>query len=428
MLDRRLLRENPEFVRAQALRKGIEAPIDSFLEIDGKYRAAKFQLDEANAESNRISKSIGQLMAQGKKDEAEEAKKQTSELKARIKDLEEQERWLEAELRNVELRFPNLPHETAPDGANETENVVRRTHGTPCEKSKPHWDIAVELGLIDFDRASKISGSGFSVYTGKGAKLQRALINFMADYQTSHNGYTEVYPPALVSSLSLEGTGNLPKFAEDLYKCEGDDLWLVPTAEVPVTNLLRDEILEPGELPIRLAAYTPCFRREAGSAGRDTRGILRTHQFDKIELVKFVEPSTSYEELEKLIDDAEDIPRALGLAYRVIELCTGDMGDKPCKIYDLELWAPGVGTWLEVSSCSNFEAFQSRRTNVKFRREAGASPEFVHILNGSGLAVPRLMATLLETYYDDGKVTIPEVLVPYTGFTELVAPDRKPIR
>ena len=416
MLDRKLLRENPEFVRTQAARKHINAPVDEFLETDARYRANKTELDRANAESNQIAKSIGALIGQGKKDEAEAAKAQTAELKTRIKELEEKDRFLDAELRAVELKFPNLPHESAPDGRDETENVVRREWGAKPEPTKPHWEIATELGIIDFDRASKISGSGFAVYVGQGAKLVRALISYMADLQVRDNGYTEVYPPCMVSSQSLEGTGNLPKFAEDLYKCENDDLWMAPTAEVPVTNLLRDEILPLEALPVKLAAYTPCFRREAGSAGRETRGILRTHQFDKLELVKFVEPSTSYQELESLVTDAEDVLQTLGLHYRVLELCTGDMGDKPCKIYDLEVWSPGMETYLEVSSCSNFEAFQARRSAIRFRRDAKASPEFVHILNGSGLAVPRLLAALVESNYKDGVIAIPPALRPYTGF------------
>ena len=425
MLDRKLIRENPEFVRAQAARKHISAPVDEFLEVDARYRAAKQELDRANADSNQIAKTIGSLIGQGRQEEADQAKAQTPDIKARIKELEERDRFLEGELRAVELKFPNLPHETAPDGRDEKDNVVRREWGTKAAPSKPHWETATELGIVDFERASKVSGTGFACYVGQGAKLVRALVSFMADLQVRDNGYTEVYPPCLITSQSLEGTGNLPKFAEDLYKCEGDDLWLAPTAEVPVTNLLRDEILDVASLPIKLAAYTPCFRREAGSAGRETRGVLRTHQFDKVELVKFVEPSTSYDELESLVSDAEDVLQALGLAYRVLELCTGDMGDKPCKIYDLEVWAPGMGSFLEVSSCSNFEAFQARRSGIKFRREPGAAPEFVHILNGSGLAFPRLFAALVESNYKDGVVTIPLVLQSYTGFDTITAQGRR---
>lgn len=416
MLDRKLIRENPELVLKGAQRKGIEPPLYEFQATDQAWRDILVELEEKQAASNKISKSIGQLMGQGKKEEAEEAKKQTADLKAAIKELEPKAKELEDKLHDIELRFPNIPHETAPDGKDETDNVEVRAWGEkPTGDFIPHWEIAEQLGLIDFERGVKVSGSGFVVYTGVGAKLQRALINFMADFQVEKNGYYEVYPPALVHTNSLVGTGNLPKFADDLYNTR-DELWLVPTAEVPVTNLYRDEILDADQLPMKLAAYTPCFRREAGAAGRDTRGILRMHQFDKVELVKYVHPDTSYDELEKLVADAEAVLQALGLHYRILNLCTGDMGDKPTKCYDLEVWAPGVESYLEVSSCSNFEAFQSRRANIRYRPEPGAKPEFLHILNGSGLAVPRLMVALLETYRQpDGSVNVPEALQPYMG-------------
>lgn len=422
MLDRNRIRREPEVVRAAIRRKGVEPPVDEFLAADSAWRDAVAKLDQLNAESNRISKSIGQLMAQGKKEEAEAAKAETASLKAALKELEPRERELEAALRDIELRFSNLPHPSVPDGRDENDNVVLREWGeepTFTEAPVPHWDIATELGLIDFERATKISGSGFSVYTRWGARLQRALISFMLDLQTRENGYDEVYPPALVTAQSLEGTGNLPKFEEDLYKTR-DDLYLIPTAEVPVTNLYRDEILDGTDLPIKLAAYTPCFRREAGAAGRDTRGILRTHQFDKVELVRFELPEQSYDALEALTLDAESVLQALGLRYRVIVLCAGDMGEKGCKCYDIEVWAPGVGKWLEVSSCTNFEDYQARRSGIRFRREQGAKPEFVHILNGSGTAVPRLMAALLESYrLPTGDVAIPEPLRPYLGTSTL---------
>jgi len=427
MLDRKLVREQPEFVRAQAARKGVSAPVDEFLRIDGEWRAAKKTLDDLRAESKRVADSIGALRAAGKMEEFEAARAKTAEMKAEQKDLEEKERWLEEQLREVELLFPNLPHESAPDGKDETENPVVRTWGEKrAEPSRQHQEIAADLKLFDGELGTKISGSRFVVYTGAGAKLLRALVNFMADLQVRQNGYYEVSPPALVLSQSLEGTGNLPKFADDLYKTEGEDLWLIPTAEVPVTNLMRDEILDMAQLPVKLAAYTPCFRREAGAAGKDTRGILRMHQFDKVELVKFVAPETSYAELEELVSDAEDVLQALGLHYRVIELCTGDMGDKAAKIYDLEVWAPGEGRYLEVSSCGNFEAFQARRTNIRFRREPGAAPEFVHVLNGSGLAVPRLMVAVMETYWRDGYVEVPTALVPYMGTDRIEASAASP--
>jgi seryl-tRNA synthetase len=423
MLDRKLIRENPDAVRAGAARKGIQAPVDEFLRVDESWRSILRELEQSKAEMNRISKSIGQLMASGQKDEAEKAKAETAAIKEKIKSLEPQERELEAQLNTLELLFPNMPHPTVPDGKTPEENVEVRTWGTKPEGTfKAHWEIADELKLIDFEAASKISGSGFAVYTGWGSKLVRALINFMLDLQSDRNGYSEVYPPALVTSESLVGTGNLPKFADDLYSTK-DDLWLIPTAEVPVTNLLRDEILEPWQLPIKYAAYTPCFRREAGAAGRDTRGILRMHQFDKIELVKYCAAEVSYDELESLVEDAESVLQALGLHYRVLLLCAGDMGDKGCKCYDLEVWAPGEGRYLEVSSCTNFEAFQARRANIRYRPTEGASPEPVHILNGSGLAVPRLLVALLETYrQEDGSIAIPDPLRRYLGTDVIPAP------
>lgn len=415
MLDRKLIREQPDFVAAQARRKGVEAPVDEFLRIDQEWRALLQTVEQMQAESNRISKTIGQLMGQGKKDEAEAAKAQTADLKAQLKELEPKARELELQLHEVELRFPNLPHASVPEGKDAEDNVTVRTWGEPpVGEFVNHITIAEELKLIDFVRATKVSGSGFAVYTGWGAKLQRALINYMADLQVQR-GYTEVYPPALVTSQSLEGTGNLPKFAEDLY-ATSDDLWLVPTAEVPVTNLYRDEIFEYFQVPMKLAAYTPCFRREAGAAGRDTRGILRMHQFDKVELVKYVHPDSSYDELESLVEDAEAVLQSLGLHYRVLLLCAGDMGEKGCKCYDVEVWAPGEGRYLEVSSCTNFEGYQARRANIRFRPAPEAKPEFVHILNGSGTAVPRLMVALLETHRQpDGSIRIPEPLRPYMG-------------
>ncbi|MBS1713441.1 MAG: serine--tRNA ligase [Armatimonadetes bacterium] len=419
MLDRQYIRQNPDLVKAGSLRKGVEAPVDEFLKTDAAWRAATTEWERVQADMNKVSKSIGALMAQGQKDQAEAAKSEAAALKGRVGELEEAARDLEAKLREIELRFPNLPHATVPDGSTVEENVVVREWGEKPDvgdPAVPHWDVASELGLIDFERATKVSGSGFAVYTGLGAKLHRALVQFMLDFQISQNRYDEVYPPALVTRASLVGTGNLPKFEEDLYATR-DELYCIPTAEVPVTNLYRDEILEGTDLPIRHCAFTPCFRREAGAAGRDTRGILRTHQFEKVELVKFVLPETSYDELEALVTDAESVLQALGLHYRVLLLCAGDMGEKGCKCYDLEVWSPGEGRYLEVSSCTNFEAYQARRANIRFRRAQGEKPEFVHILNGSGLAVPRLFVALVESYRDPetGSVTVPEALRPYMG-------------
>lgn len=424
MLDRDLIRHNSDLVREGIRRKHLEeGVVDRFLALDEEFRRITRETNDLQAEMNRIAKSIGALMGQGKKEEANEAKTQAAHLKDRVKTLEDLLRDVAGRLRDIELQFPNLPHASAPDGKDESENVVIRTWGEPmaAESVPAHWEIAEKLKLLDLPRGAKISGSGFALYTGWGARLQRSLFSYMVDHQTTNNGYQEVYPPFLVNRASLIGTGNLPKFEEDLYKTN-DDLYLIPTAEVPVTNIFRDEILEASDLPTRYAAYSGCFRREAGAAGKDTRGLLRIHQFDKVELVKFVKPEDSYAELESLVADAESILQALGLHYRVIELCTGDLGAKGCKCYDVEVWSPGVGRYLEISSCTNFEAYQSRRANIRFRRESESAPEFVHILNGSGLATPRLFAALVETYYQaDGSVLIPEPLRHYMGTDRIPA-------
>ncbi|MCH7904306.1 MAG: serine--tRNA ligase [Armatimonadetes bacterium] len=418
MLDRQLIRHDPEIVRAGALRKGIEAPIDQFQLADAAWRANTHELNERQAEMNRVSKSIGQLFSEGKKNEAATAREEAQNLKQQIQNLEEKGRELESELRAIELAFPNLPHESVPDGSEPEENVVIREWGEkPCfdERPVPHFEIAEELKLIDFDRASKVSGSGFAIYTGLGAKLVRSLYCWMLDFNVRESGYTEVLPPFLVHTDSMIGTGNLPKFKDELYKAT-DDLWLIPTGEVPVTNMYRDEVFDGADLPVKHCAYTACFRRESGAAGRLTRGILRMHQFDKVELVKFVLPETSYDALERLVADAEKLLQALGLHYHVLLLCAGDMGEKSTKCYDLELWSPGEDRFLEISSCANFEAFQARRANIRFRRGQGEKPEFVHILNGSALAVPRLMVAILETnQLASGDVVIPEPLRPYMG-------------
>jgi len=418
MLDRDLIRNHPEVVRAGIARKGLDAPVDEFLRVDIKRRQVQTDLQDKQAEMNRISKSIGMLMGQGKREEAESAKAQTKELKDSISIGESQLRELDVELRIIELDFPNLPHESIPNGRDEHDNVVVRMSGEQPkfdEQPQPHWEVAERLKLLDLPRAAKIAGSGFALYTGMGARLQRALFTFMIDHQTMKNGYYEIYPPYLVNSASLIGTGNLPKFEEDLYKAD-DDLYLIPTAEVPVTNLYRDEILNGDQLTIKLAGYSGCFRREAGAAGKDTRGVLRIHQFDKVEMVKFTKPEDSYDELETLVADAESVLRTLGLHYRILELCAGDIGAKGAKCYDIELWSPGVGRYLEISSCTNFEAYQARRANIRFRRNQGDKPEFVHILNGSGLACPRLFSAILETFQQpDGSVLIPEPLRPYVG-------------
>lgn len=419
MLDRELIRRHPDAVKAGLSRKWLDSSvIDRFLAVDSEWRALHTENDELRAESNRVSKSIGQFMAQGKKEEAEAAKASAKDLKDRLATGEVRERELEDTLHGVELDIPNIPHESVPNGRDETDNPVIRLWGerpSYSEQPLPHWDVADRLGLFDLPRGAKISGSGFVVYTGLGARLQRALFTFMLDIQTQRNGYREVFPPFVVNRASLVGTGNLPKFEEDLYRTT-DDLFLIPTAEVPLTNLYRDEILDAGDLTIKLAGYSACFRREAGAAGKDTRGIQRIHQFDKVELVKFCKPEDSYDELETLATDAESVLQALGMHYRVIELCGGDLGAKGCKCYDLEIWSPAMERYLEISSCTNFEAYQSRRANIRFRRAQGEKPEFVHILNGSGLALPRLYACILETFQQpDGSVLIPEPLRPYIG-------------
>jgi seryl-tRNA synthetase len=422
MLDRDLLRHHPETVRAGLARKHLDGPIDNFLALDVKWRNIRGELEAVQARLNVASKSIGALMGQKKIEEANAAKAEAKSLSDQVPNLEREARALEAELVELELAFPNLPHESVPDGKDESENVVVREWGTKPtfeEEPKPHWEIAETLGLLDLPRGAKISGSGFAVYTGAGARLQRALGTMMIEHQSAINGYHEIYPPYLVNRASLIGTGNLPKFEDDLYKAD-EDLYLIPTAEVPLTNLYRDEILDGDQLPIRLAGLSGCFRKEAGAAGKDTRGLLRIHQFDKVELVWFTKPEDSYAALETLTGHAESVLQALGLHYRVIELCAGDLGAKGAKCYDIELWSPGVGRYLEISSCTNFEAYQSRRANIRFRRETGAKPEFVHILNGSGLATPRLFSAVVETFLQpraDGSrpAQLPDLLAPYLG-------------
>jgi len=418
-----LIRHEPDSVRAGIQRKNLDSSlVDQFLATDAAWRHSTTELEKNQAELNRVSKSIGALIGQGKKEEAEAAKGETRSLKEASAAEEQKTRELEANLRSIELQFPNLPHSSVPNGKDETENPVVRVWGEKpefAELPKPHWEVGESLKLFDLPRGAKISGSGFVVYTGLGARLQRGLAAFMIDQQTLVNGYAEIYPPYLVNSASLVGTGNLPKFEEDLYKVD-DDLYLIPTAEVPITNLYANEILDGRELTLKFAGFSGCFRREAGSAGKDTRGLLRIHQFDKVEMVKFCKPEDSYDELESLTANAESILQKLHLHYRVIELCTGDIGAKASKTYDLEVWAPGVEKYLEISSCSNFEAYQARRANIRFRREPGAKTEFVHILNGSGLALPRLVAAILESFQQpDGSVLLPAVLRPYVGVERL---------
>jgi len=421
MLDIKLIREYPEVVRAGIRRRGDDpAQVDALLAVDERRRALITQVEALKAERNAVSKEISKL-----KNPAEREGKiaASRELGERIAELDRQAAEAEAEFNQMLLWLPNLPHADVPDGTTEHDNIVVRTEGQPREFAftpKPHWELGESLDIIDFERGVKLSGSRFFVLKGAGARLQRALITWMLDVHTQQHGYREIAPPYVVKAEVLVGTGNLPRFGENLFKIEGADLTLIPTAEVPVTNLYRDEILEVSQLPIYHVAYTPCWRNEQMSAGRDVRGIKRVYQFDKVEMVKFVTPETSYAELTTLIDNAEDICKALHVPYRLLRLCTADLGTATMK-FDLELWAPGVQEWLEVSSCSNFEAYQSRRANLRYRPEPGAKPEFLHTLNGSGLALPRVMIAIIENYQQaDGTIVIPEVLRPYMGGIEVI--------
>jgi seryl-tRNA synthetase len=418
MLDIRLIREKPDYVKERLCARSPElgAVVDEILECDRQRRAAETRFQQLQSERKRVSKEIG--MRRGKGEDTTQVEAEVRTLGEEIAKLEDEARNLEIGLRTVLLNVPNLPHDDCPRGTSAEDNPVMRTWGEKKEFSftpKSHIEIGEKLSLFSFERAAKITGSAFVCYTGPGARLERALINFLLDLQTRENGYTEILPPFLVRPEALIGTTQLPKFEEQLYRADRDELYLIPTAEVPVTNLHREEIVLQSSLPIRYTAYTPCFRREAGSAGLGTRGLIRTHQFDKVELVKIVAPETSYAELESLTADAEKVLQRLGLHYRVIELCTGDVGFGSAKTYDIEVWAPGQAAYLEVSSCSNFTDYQARRMNLRFKGEDGKN-QFCHTLNGSGTALPRLYVALLETYQQaDGTVVIPEPLQQYFG-------------
>ena len=423
MLSLDLIRTDPARVKAAARDKGMDGDVDAILALDAEHRELLHTVEELRSERNAASKSIAAKKKAG--EDVTEIIGSLGEFSARIKGLEGQLSETEARLNDLLLGLPNCPSDTAPEGTSPEDNVERKTWGEPRElgfEPKAHWDLAKTLGIIDFERAAKLSGSGFALFTGLGSRLVRGLMNFMLDLHTTEHGYTEVWPPVVVNRASMTGTGQLPKMEEDMYRCDEDDLFLIPTAEVPVTNIHRDEILDAERLPICYTGYTPCFRREAGSYGKDTKGLIRVHQFDKVEMVKFVRPETSYDELESLLANAETVLQRLGLHYRVLELCRGDLSFAAAKCYDLELWAPGCNRWLEVSSCSNFEDFQARRAGIRFR-EKGAKPRFVHTLNGSGVAFPRLIIALLENYQQaDGSVTIPEPLRPYLGGLEAIEP------
>ncbi|HHV61456.1 MAG TPA: serine--tRNA ligase [Firmicutes bacterium] len=422
MLDLKLIRSNPEIVRDALRKRGEDAPLDELLRADEERRGTLYEVEQLKRRRNEVSEEIARMKRDGR--DASALITEMREVSDKIKAMDERVRALDARISELLLAIPNIPHESVPVGKDETENVEVRRWGKPREfdfEPKAHWDIGTDLGILDFERARKITGSRFTVFKGAGARLVRALVSFMIDLHTREHGYTEVYPPFLVNRDSMVGTGQLPKFAEDMFHCEGTDFYLVPTAEVPVTNLYRGEILDADQLPIYHVAYTACFRAEAGAAGRDTRGLIRQHEFDKVELVKFVKPETSYEELEKLVADAEDVLKRLGLPYRVVMMCTGDVGFAAAKKYDPEVWMPSYGRYVEISSCSNFEAFQARRADIKYRPGPGAKPEYVHTLNGSGLAVGRTLAAILENYQEkDGSVVIPEVLRPYMGGLERI--------
>jgi seryl-tRNA synthetase len=420
MLDSRFVTENVQSVQEALKKRGYEFPLNEFLAINEKRMALLRETEELRNRRNVVSEEIGR-----KKREKTDASAELEDMKAvsdRIKSLDDQLKSVEDETKGLLLTIPNIPHESVPVGRDETENAEIRRWGEPKKfdfEPLNHWDIAETLGIIDFERAAKITGARFALMKGAGARLERALMNFMLDTNTA-KGYTEVFPPILVNRESMTGTGQLPKFEAELFRIEDPEFYLIPTAEVPVTNIHRDEILKESELPLYYTAYTPCFRREAGAHGRDTRGLIRQHQFNKVEMVKFVKPEDSLNELEKLTGNAEELLRKLGLPYRVVALCTGDIGFSSAKTYDLEVWLPGQDKYREISSCSNFGDFQARRANIRFKREGKKGTEFVHTLNGSGLAIGRTVVAVLENYQQqDGSVLIPEVLRSYMGIEKI---------
>jgi seryl-tRNA synthetase len=426
MLSRDLFRTDPERIRAMLESRRADAPLDRLLEVDREWRSIVVRLDEARAARNTGSKEVGALFREGRKDEGEAKRAAMAALGEEIAALEGRSRELESELEALELSIPNLVHPSVPEGGDETANRVERSWGDPPVfdfEPRPHWEVGHALGVLDFERAAKIAGARFVVLDGVGAALERALVAFMLDIQTRDNGYHEVLPPYLVNSASLIATGQLPKFGDDLFHIEGTDYYLVPTAEVPVTNLHRDETLEEADLPLRYCAYTPCFRAEAGSYGKDVRGLIRLHQFHKVELVEFATPESSWERLERLTAAAESVLQRLELPYRVVSLCSGDLGFSAAKTYDLEVWLPAASTYREISSCSNFADFQARRARIRYRPADGGRPRLVHTLNGSGLAVGRTAVGIMENYQQrDGSVVVPEVLRPYLHGLEVIEP------
>ena len=423
MLDLKFVRENIEAVRQMLADRHIEADLDRLVELDTRWRENLTYTQSLKAHQNKVSQEIGQLKKE--KLDATETIAEMRELSQKIKELTPEANGMKAEVDAILLTIPNMPEASTPVGIGEEDNIEIKTWGELPNfgfELKPHWEIAEGLDIVDFQRGAKVAGSNFVLFKGLGARLERALIQFMLDLHTTEHGYTEVSPPFLANRPTMTGTGQLPKFETDMYRCDRDeenpdsDLFLIPTAEVPVTNLFAGEILSADELPIYYTAYTPCFRREAGAYGKDTRGLQRIHQFDKVEMVKFTTPETSYAEHESLLENAESVLQALGLAYRVVQHCTVELGFSAAKCYDIEVWSPAGQRFLEVSSCSNFEAFQARRANIRFRPQPGAKPEFIHTLNASGTALPRVVIALLETYQNpDGTVRIPAVLQPYMG-------------
>ncbi|AST93947.1 MULTISPECIES: serine--tRNA ligase [Sutcliffiella] len=423
MLDLKFLRDNFEDVKNKLQHRGEDlSDLNQFEDLDVRRRQLLSETELLKSKRNEVSQQIAVLKREKK--DAEQFIKEMREVGDKVKALDEELKGVEEKLELLLLSIPNIPHESVPVGETEDDNVEVRKWGELPSFSfepKPHWDIADELEILDFERAGKVTGSRFVFYRGLGARLERALFNFMLDLHVDEHGYTEVLPPYMVNRASMTGTGQLPKFEEDAFLIESEDYFLIPTAEVPITNIHRDEILTGEQLPINYAAFSACFRSEAGSAGRDTRGLIRQHQFNKVELVKFVRPEDSYEELEKLTGNAEKVLQLLGLPYRVMSMCTGDLGFTAAKKYDIEVWIPSYGTYREISSCSNFEAFQARRANIRFRREKNGKPEHVHTLNGSGLAIGRTVAAIIENYQqEDGSILIPEVLRPYMGNKEYI--------
>lgn len=422
MLDLALIRERPEEVKEGLQKVGADpAQVEGILGLDARRREILVEVESLRAERNRVSKEIGRMKDTAGRERLVAEMRQVGE---RIAALEAALRQVEADLDRAMLEVPNLPHASVPYGPDETHNVVVGQWGEPRQfdfEPVPHWDLGPELGILDFERGVKISGSRFYILRGAGARLQRALIAWMLDVHTREHGYTEIYPPFVVKEQCLWGAGQLPKFGENIYHDAEDDLWLIGTAEIPLVNLHRDEILDAEDLPLRYVAYSACFRREKMSAGRDVRGIKRGHQFDKVEMFKFTTPETSYDELEAMVQDGLDICRRLDLPHRLVQMCTGDLAFTAAKKYDIEVWAPGCGEWLEVSSLSNCEAFQARRANIRYRPGPGEKPRFVHTLNGSGLALPRVMIAVMENYQQaDGRIVVPEVLRPWMGGIEVI--------